>query len=192
MDRLERELEPGERVLWEGRPVTYPVSIAALITYVALVAFLSLIAVTTYTQLAQSTVKTELTWYGAITFSSSVSNAHIGGGGIDSGIDGIPHFHYYSHSESVPNPGFVVFACAFIELVRVSLWRAQRLAITDQRILRLSFGRMRWLPRAGATGKVEKRDLVVRNGDRTLRLPGLLDPEAALSALGSLAALGPA
>lgn len=171
LDRLEKLLGPDEKVLWEGRPVRYPLSWGWLVGYALAIAFFVWNAWHSYrSMLEHGPVAVEFKPWGSIHFTRPGPLPFATGPIV---VDA-----------AVPNPGLLIVAYAFIELVRVSLWRARRLAITTTRVLHVSWrGSLEEVPRAGATGTIVKHDLVVRNGAKTLRLPGLADPEAALSAL---------
>ena len=174
---IEDVLEPGERLLWEGRPVGYPRLTRGygLIYGFLVVSLVSLPLLALLSPLPMNatilTKTTTVSW-----FSITVSFT---GTGTFSGAS-VP----VTGTASAPGPvilGLAAALIAFSELERLAHYRARRYGITDRRVLAMDRkGRLTAAARGAHEPAVEKRALVFG----PVRFEGIADPEAARSALG--------
>lgn len=180
---IESVLEPGERLLWEGRPTRWPPRIWRHVALIVLVVALYTGVVALGIRMASrplafmpaggtstGTVKWEL-------FGGSVgvtrTETWAGPGGTGTATTG---FHALSPLAIPP-------LAVAIEIVLIARWRARRYRVTDRRVIAIGRGKLEELARPITDARVEKRALIVRSGEGKLALEDLDDPEAARSAI---------
>jgi hypothetical protein len=171
---IEQVLEPGESLVWEGRPAGYQRPRGwYLAIYVAFTGILLALPVIFFlgpyllARLASSTVTVaHVVSFYTVTFTITGT----GGGN-------------FFGTFQVPGPvivGFVVSFIAFAEVERIAHLHARRYGITDRRVIALDrHGRTTEAARGAHEAKVEKRALVYG----PIRFEGIADVEAARSAL---------
>jgi hypothetical protein len=173
---IEDVLDPGERLVWEGRPVGYPriPRRRALLYGVFVVALVSLplLALLWPAPLSMTSMTrtTTISWF-TITVSFAGTTSFSG--------TSVP----VTGTSSAPGPvilGFAAALIAFSELQRLAHYRARRYGITDRRVLALDRkGRVTAAARGAHEPALEERTLAFG----PVRFEGIADPEAARSAL---------
>lgn len=167
---IEDVLEPGERLLWEGRPSGTPTRFRqTLMVYAVLV--VGLAALTAWV------LDADTRGYATRSFQLGIGTIEATGSTTTPSSSG---------ATELPNPLSIVLLFAAFELWHIATWRARRYAITDRRAFAVDEkGR-----RLGSIAResvervsVEGRSVVIEGPERQVRFEGLDDPEAARTAL---------